>query len=350
MAVVRIAILTAHSSSDYTGGVEVFNDQLAASLPAAEVLAYPSSTDREGHVNALGAIGLHHPRRAWWVARRFFREHQDRPFDLAITNGLYGWPLTFLPPDIPLIQVYHFTMAGLASKAIQRPGVRFLAAQVEGRFDCWSGKGKHVVAVSRNVLNEVNEFYRLSGRVIPNGVDVDAFRPLNREDCRERLGIRGDTQVGLFVGRPTYEKGFDILLDVIRSMPECTFMIVANGDLVAPNTKVFRRVPHRDMPMVYSAADFLILPSRYEGFNLTILEALACRVPVVISRAACPFEGDVAEYGTLVDSQSPTDYVDAVRALGSRKESRNPRNRIRERYSLQRFAEEWRTEVSRLIR
>lgn len=336
----RVAILTPFRFSEYPGGVEVFNEQLAACLPSVEVFALPPGRSRR--VGRLDSVGLAQPLQAWSVYRRFEREHRRHPFQLAISNGLYGWPLTALPPGIPLIQVYHFTVAGLARRGIAERGVRAHMQTVEARFDRLSGSGKEVVAVGRNVLEEVRAFYHHDGRVIPNGVDLRVFAKRDRAACRRELRLPPAAHVGLFVGRPQHVKGFDILQKVVQAAPETRFLVVGGGEGLGPNAIVYPQVPREQMPLFYSAADFLILPSRYEGFSLTILEALACDLPILVSRAAYALEEDWPPLGAVIDSQEPQAYLEALRALPVASEEPSGREEVASRYSIERFRETWR--------
>ncbi len=341
----RIAILTPYTLSEFPGGTEVFNEQLARVLPGVQIFAEPRSSREAASRWNLDSIGLEQPRRAWEVARRFYGEHRRNPFQLAICDGLYGWPLSVLPPGIPVIQVYHFTFAGLARKGIAEPGVRFHMRFVDGAFDRYSGTGKHVVAVGRNVLDEVQKYYRHEGRVIPNGVDTRMFTKQDRLACRDQLGLPKHARIAIFVGRPEFTKGFDILRAVVHSSPDTLFLLVGGSPSLGPNSVAYPRVPHAQMPMYYSAADFLLLPSRYEGFNLTILEALACDLPILVSRAAYPLDEPWQELGVVVDSQDPEGYLEAMKELPAVSQGVSGRERVLARYSLERFAENWRAEV-----
>jgi len=72
-------------------------------------------------------------------------------------------------------------------------------------------------------------------------------------------------------------------------------------------------VPDADLPAVYSAARLFVLPSLYEGFGLSVLEAMACGTAVVCSRASSLPEvgGDAARYF------DPTDVEEMAEAIGA---------------------------------
>lgn len=341
----RIAILTPYAFADFPGGTEVFNEQLAHVFPGLRIFCGQRSQGTSPLHGSLDSIGVDQPRRAWEVSRQFLREHHRAPFDLAICNGLYGWPLSALPQGIPAIQVYHFTFAGLARNGIEQPGVRLHMRFVEGGFDRLSGTGKHIVAVGPNVLDEVRRYYHHDGLVIPNGVDTQLFKKLDRSSSRGELGMQRHARVGLYVGRPEYAKGFDLLRAIVRGSPDTTFLLVGGSPSLGPNTIVHPRVPHSRMPLYFSASDFLLLPSRYEGFNLTILEALACELPLLVSRAAYPLSEPWQDLGVVVDSYDPAAYVEAIKGLPTTLEGASGRERVLAKYSSDRFTQNWRAIV-----
>jgi glycosyltransferase involved in cell wall biosynthesis len=70
-------------------------------------------------------------------------------------------------------------------------------------------------------------------------------------------------------------------------------------------------VPDEDLPVLYNLSDIFIFPSLYEGFGLPLLEAMACGVPVISSRASCLPEigGDGAVYFSPGNAQELADKV-----------------------------------------
>jgi D-inositol-3-phosphate glycosyltransferase len=144
---------------------------------------------------------------------------------------------------------------------------------------------------------------------IPPGVDVELFRPLDRSDARMRLGFDNDDQVVLFVGRIDPIKGIDTLLGSFARVAQDhagALLAIVGGELdkrkqptgaldavqreasrigIADRTRFFGSQPQNQLPLFYSAADVVCVPSRYESFGLVAVEAMACGAPVVASRA-----------------------------------------------------------------
>jgi D-inositol-3-phosphate glycosyltransferase len=175
---------------------------------------------------------------------------------------------------------------------------------------------------------------------IPPGVDLQLFQPQPRTPARERLQLRDDDLTVLFVGRIDPIKGIDTLVDAAELMIQegrlsaPPVFVIIGGDLdesdepVGPLAKVdadirarglsahFRLLgswPQDQLPVAYSAADVVAVPSRYESFGLVAVEALACGAPVVASRAGgLRYTIDEGLSGLLVKPQSPRSLADGL--------------------------------------
>ena len=138
--------------------------------------------------------------------------------------------------------------------------------------------------------------------LVPCGVDLSRFRPLDQEESRKRLGLNGD-KVFLYVGRIESLKGVDLLLHTAAQLeiPQGVRVLVVGGDNgqdqeilrlrqlaqdldVAEVVDFVGRVDQEELPVYYSAADVCVVPSFYESFGLAALESMACGTPVVASR------------------------------------------------------------------
>ena len=109
-------------------------------------------------------------------------------------------------------------------------------------------------------------------KIIPNGIDLERFRPLPRPECQERLEWQADTFHILFCDRDAPVKRFDLAVAACEALR-------ARG--VDTELHVLRRVPHEEVPLWLNAADVLLLTSVHEGSPNIVKEALACDRPVV---------------------------------------------------------------------
>jgi len=123
--------------------------------------------------------------------------------------------------------------------------------------------------------------------VVPNGVDLEYWRPMDRLAARQKLGIPKDVRVVVCVGRLSRQKGQDRLLLAwprIRSrVPDAELYIVGTGSFSshqAAQPGVFV-VGEADPRPYYASADVVAVPSRWEGMALAPIEAIACGRHVV---------------------------------------------------------------------
>jgi glycosyltransferase involved in cell wall biosynthesis len=154
-----------------------------------------------------------------------------------------------------------------------------------------SGFRRHKIAVSEAVRDELASFYGFSDvTVVESGVDLALFRPAGaREHVRRRFSVPVNAFVGLYVGRWERAKGSDIMEGLAARTPDIYWLLVlASGggpcalQTTRTNVCVLQDVTYEELPQLYSLADFLFVPSRYEGFGLTVTEAMACGLPALV--------------------------------------------------------------------
>lgn len=174
-------------------------------------------------------------------------------------------------------------------------------------------------------------WYRDS-EVIPNAVDAKRFHPSNSPgDIRERLGIKSDEHMVLYVGRIVYHKGLEHLVESAAYLEDDTKIVIGGtGDFKPSLRKIIKkhglkdrvifpgRIPGHELPMYYAAADLFVLPSvsRLEAFGIVALEAMASGTPVVVSDI--PGVREViteGEHGLLMEPLNPENLAGKIRTI-----------------------------------
>ena len=171
--------------------------------------------------------------------------------------------------------------------------------------------------------------------VIPCGVDLHRFKPLDKPSARRQLGFSGDDFIVLYVGRYAPVKGLRRLLETVGRLTHLPGLrlVLVGGD--GPHTPMFRqlqseatalniqnrvtfagRVEQKTLPQYYSAADVLAVPSYYESFGLVALEALACGTPVVTTPVGA-MEKIVKDgvTGYVATNSDPTNFARLIEAV-----------------------------------
>jgi glycosyltransferase involved in cell wall biosynthesis len=180
--------------------------------------------------------------------------------------------------------------------------------------------------------------------VLRNGVDLDAFCPLDREAERMRLGVDGPLL--LSVGHLVERKGHDLVIRSLKWLGDCTLLIIGDGpersrlESLARVTGVGQRVrfigavAQAELPRYYSAADALVLASSREGWANVLLEAMACGTPVVAARVeGTPEVVTSGAAGVLFEPRTHEALGAAIRQL-----LRNPPGRDQTRRHAEAFS------------
>ena len=156
--------------------------------------------------------------------------------------------------------------------------------------------------------------------VIPNGVDMEVFRPMDKLACQQQLSWDSNKKHILFPANPKrYEKNYALAEQALRELNDTTIQI-----------HCFENIPHAQTPIWYNAADVVLLTSLWEGSPNAIKEAMACNCPVVATDV-----GDVAwlfgnEPGYFLTDFSPeTCAIQIEKALAFSKEKGRTRGRQR---------------------
>ncbi len=181
------------------------------------------------------------------------------------------------------------------------------------------GRASRLIAVSHATKEEFVKHYRVDKAkidVVWEGIDTNFFRRCDAGGLRKRLNIK-DESILLYVGFSTPRKGLEYLGQALSLLDEDIKLIIvgrwekgyrgrflrAMGD-EARKTIEAGYVPDEEMPLYYSLADVLVLPSLLEGFGLPLVEAMACSTPVVATNVGSIPEV-VSDAGLLV---APTDH------------------------------------------
>jgi glycosyltransferase involved in cell wall biosynthesis len=183
-----------------------------------------------------------------------------------------------------------------------------------------------VIVMSEGMADALGE----DCHVIPHGVDLELFRPMDRARARESVGWPAEGRDVLFPYPPTrtvkdYPRAERIADRVNRRVDDEVTLRTLYG------------VPHEEMPTYVNAADALLLTSRHEGSPNSVKEAMACNVPVVST--------DVGDVRERLDGVAPstvgrtdTELVEGLADVLRQGGRSNGREHVRE-VSLDRMGE-----------
>lgn len=153
-------------------------------------------------------------------------------------------------------------------------------------------KTDKVLCLSKGSYNELISFglHKAKLDLFKHWIALNIFKPLNKTLLRNKLNI-ADKFTVLFAGRLIEKKGVKILVKVAKKLPQINFVFVGTGpeekflkeqERELSNLKFIGSVENKIMYKCYNIADLFCAPSQYEeGFGRSIIEAVACGLPVV---------------------------------------------------------------------
>ncbi|WP_418771514.1 glycosyltransferase [Halobacterium yunchengense] len=232
--------------------------------------------------------------------------HAHTPFGL----GLAGWRYAH-GHDVPLVASYHTPTAEYADYVVPDAATGPVRAASE-RWERWFlDRADLVLTPSERARDHVWDLgVDVPVEPLPNGVDVDQFRPVDADDFRRRYSLPDDRPLVGYTGRHGYEKQ---LFDLVEAAEDLEATLVFGGDgparddleAAARDRGVDARflgfLDREDLPAFYSVLDAFAFPSPVETEGLVALEANACGTPVAGVNA-----GALAE--TVVDGETGYHY------------------------------------------
>ncbi len=165
---------------------------------------------------------------------------------------------------------------------------------MEMPFIAWSlRKADLVHCVSTHIAGAAKRLGAGDVTVVPNGVDTSVFRPQDKYQLRKKLGYKLKEKIIVSTSRLTPKNGLDYLIRATVPLSDVKLIIIGEGEQrkqlesMIQNLKLKKRVfllgalPHQDLPQYLAIADVFCRPSVNEGFGISFIESMACRIPTI---------------------------------------------------------------------
>lgn len=183
--------------------------------------------------------------------------------------------------------------------------------------------------------------------VLRNGVDLELFRPEDRQRARTKFGLTAGFVLAS-VGNLIPTKGHHLIIASLAEMPDTELLIAGRGpqesalkDLahrhgVEGRVKFVGVLPQTELRWLYSAADALVLASAREGWPNVLLEAMACGTPAIATAVGgIPEIICQTDAGLLINGQNMQEIVRAVAHLRENLPERSATRAYAERFGWQ---------------
>ncbi|MHB8067759.1 MAG: glycosyltransferase [Desulfobaccales bacterium] len=275
-------------------------------------------------------------------------------------------------PDILHTHLYHANLYGrIAALGLGLPGVVATVHNIYSRVKlhrCLANNllarlGGYVLVFSPQVLSDVQRYDRVPEarlRMLTPGVRLEEPNSgETKEEVRRSLGVSGFCLGN--VARLEEQKGHDDLLlalaQVRGEIPDLTVLLVGEGARQAHLQALTRELglqdvvrflgTRRDIPRILRALDVFVMPSRWEGIPLTLLEAMGYGLPVISTRVGrAPEIVRDGENGRLARVAEPKALAGAILELYREPRKREQwgeqaRRTVRGKYTLERFLEQF---------
>lgn len=263
--------------------------------------------------------------------RQIFRElpkyHQQYRYDLFHAASLVNMPdifLKFRRLSVPIVTTVHTTIKGQVQGFLEASKTPVSLAHSEK----WSlaaypfisflervyiGKSKYFITVSHKSSEQMREDHHFKGVIetIHNGVDLELYNYEKTGDPYQKFPeLKGKGAIVLYAGRLVAQKGLDLFAQAIRQLkdtdthfvftgrgsPQLLFHTLKKYGVPKERYTYLGFVPGDVLPSVYKLSSIFVLPSFYENFPFSLLEAMAMKVPCVAS--------DVGAIDEIIDDKT----------------------------------------------
>ena len=256
----------------------------------------------------------------WQLRRRLEQLFRAGRYDIVHVHGGLAPTLGLVAPfaawraGIPVVATFHSWFArSLGCRVFRRPLQRILDRHAA------------TIAVSQPVIDANARYFDLDWDIIPNGVDTTFFRPRHR---RPAASVTDDPRL-LFLGRIEPRNGLGTLLAamprIVDRYPRAVLTVAGDG----PWRRYYERRARslgasvrfvgqvfEDRPTYYGAADLYLCPTTIASFGVTLLEAMACGAPMIVSdNHGFRWVIDDGEEAVLIPSDDPARWADTTIAL-----------------------------------
>jgi MMP alpha-(1->4)-mannosyltransferase len=263
------------------------------------------------------------------------KELQNEKFDIIHDNQCLGYGLLLMKNlNIPVIATIHHPVhidRRIEISQTKNLWKKFLLMRWYGFIGMQNRVSRRlprVITVSHKSAEDIHRFYGVSQdalRVVYNGIDIDYFKANGNVKKEPNSVIMVSSGSGYFKGVPYLLEALQLLKNEVK----LKLTIIGANDTQNKVVKMVRergledvvsftgKIEKDELVRRYCSAEFAVVPSVYEGFGFPAAEAMACKLPVIATRAGALPEvvGEDGEAGILVPTGEPAKLAEVIKRL-----------------------------------
>ena len=320
------------------GGVETVTENLAKEFVNLmhDIHVITPSSDVTSRIITPENIKLHN------IHIKGFSEAETMPLFKKIPRGIIFFVKVFknlhtIKPDIIHVQNIQNSIPVYLIKKIQKTPycialhneLILMGISLPKSLKKYWGKlpyvknANSIISLTKEMSDSVQNELQKESVIIPNGVDTDRFYPILHASTHNNRRIittlsRIDNKKGL-------EYAIESMTKILKSHPDTVLRIIGDGDFkselenrtnslnIREAVEFIGTIPNTDVPNYLQKSDIFLLPSLFEGLPLTLLEAMACGLPIISTPVSiAPEIINKWSNGIIVPFKSPEAIADAV--------------------------------------
>jgi len=347
----KIIIANWYSQEENLGGQESFFDIISKCLKA-KMVSYTKAENVLRNYLSLDAFDIVY---RGYIIDRYLKWYEDLyGLDLIIKNSAVGGFINLKTPQIIIFQdPYYSILLRMMNEGIFLSNFKHYLACVTAQRK--TAKEGITVAVSNFMKEDMKKCGIKCDKVIEEGVDIEKFKPENKENLKKFHNLPLDKKIGIVVTKFIMQKGWNILTQLINKFQNIHWIVVLTEKIGSKpklkNVTLIEEAVPEIMPHLYNCADFFINTSPVESFGLSAVEAASCGLPIIVYKTGFAWDWWDDRLGIRVDDWTYEAFEKAVKNLFNKNRIKyKPRKTIIERgFTLERMGKEWKDYVENII-
>lgn len=231
---------------------------------------------------------------------------------------------------IPVVGIYHtdfpsYMYENTKSKFIKRVTKSFLKLFYKNFKALFSRSNEYL-----EIIHKELEFEKKDLHILKAGIDISKFdKSFKDKTIWKDYKVDENLFIALYIGRISYEKNIDKLIDIWgKQKLENSQLILVGDDEIGLNKKqlekenifLLGRKQKEELSRIYASSDCFIFPSTTDTLGQVVMEAMSSGLPVIVTNKGGPKTFVKEEMGFIIDINKNEELIDAIKELSKKDE------------------------------